>query len=226
MDEQGIRILIADDHNLFREGIINLLESEKDIFIVGQADTGEVLLSKYFELKPDVVLADISMPVMSGIDALKKLIETGESPKFLFLSMYDGDEYIYYCAKAGCMGLVSKKIMKGELIYAIRTVNDGKRYFGMNITEENVREIINNFEKKGVRNGRRNELITPREEQILRLISEGLTSSEIADRLYVSKRTIDTHRTNLIQKLNLKSLPELIKYSINFFMVESQVKHK
>jgi two-component system response regulator NreC len=224
MDEPGIRLLIADDHNLFRQGIINLFESEKDIFIVGEADTGESLLTKYSELKPDVVLADISMPVMSGIDALKKLIEMGESPKFLFLSMYDGDEYIYYCAKAGCMGLVSKKVMKGELLYAVRTVNDGKKYFGMNITEENVKEIIGNFEKKGVRGSSRNELITPREEEILKLISEGLTSNEIADRLYVSKRTIDTHRTHLMQKLNLKSLPELIKYSINFFMVDKSGK--
>jgi two-component system response regulator NreC len=148
----------------------------------------------------------------------------GESPKFLFLSMYDGDEYIYYCAKAGCMGLVSKKVMKGELLYAVRTVNDGKKYFGMNITEENVKEIIGNFEKKGVRGSSRNELITPREEEILKLISEGLTSNEIADRLYVSKRTIDTHRTHLMQKLNLKSLPELIKYSINFFMVDKSGK--
>ncbi|OGU29504.1 MAG: hypothetical protein A2057_14055 [Ignavibacteria bacterium GWA2_35_9] len=220
MNDNGIRILIADDHNLFREGIINLLETEIDVFIVGEADTGESLVIKYFELKPDVVLADISMPVLSGIDALKKLKELGESPKFLFLSMYDGDEYIYYCAKAGCYGLISKKVMKGELLFAIKTVNEGNKYFGMNITEKRVREIINNFDKKVERTGTGNELLTPREEQILRLISEGLTSSEIAERLLVSKRTIDTHRTHLIQKLNLKSLPDLIKYSINFCMVD------
>jgi two-component system response regulator NreC len=220
MDEQKIRLLIADDHNLFREGIINLLDTEKDIFIVGEADTGEALLTKYFDLKPDVVLGDISMPVMSGIDALKKLIEMGESPKFLFLTMYEGDEYIYYCAKAGGRGLLSKTVMKGELLYAIRTVNEGKKYFGMNVTEEKVKELIDNFDKKAESSGTRNELITPREEEILKLISEGLTSSEIAERLYVSKRTIDTHRTHLMQKLNLKSLPELIKYSINFCMVD------
>jgi two-component system response regulator NreC len=220
MDEEKIRLLIADDHNLFREGIINLFETEKDIFVVGEVDTGEVLLTKYFDLKPDVVIADISMPVMSGIDALKKLIELGTSPKFLFLSMYDGDEYIYYCAKAGGMGLVSKTVMKGELLYAIRTVKEGKKYFGMNMTEDKVKELIDNFDKKAERSGTRNELITPREEQILKLISEGLTSSEIAERLYVSKRTIDTHRTHLMQKLNLKSLPELIKYSINFCTVD------
>ena len=211
---------MPDDHNLFREGIKNLLETEKDIFIVGEADTGESLVTKYFELKPDIVLADISMPQLSGINALKKLKEMGQSPKFLFLSMFDEDEYIYSCAKAGCYGLVSKKIMKGELLFAIKTVNEGKRYFGMNITEENIKEIIANFDKKAERTGNGYEFLTPREIQILKLISEGLTSSEIAERLFVGKRTIDSHRTHLIQKLNLKSLPDLIKYSINFCMVD------
>ncbi len=217
MSESMIRLLIADDHNLFREGIKNLLADEKDIFIVGEAETGESLVTKYTELKPDIVLADISMPQLTGIEALEKLKKSGQHPKFLFLSMFDGDEYVYYCAKAGCYGLVSKKIMRGELIFAIKTVNEGKRYFGAKIPEEKLNEIISNFEKKTERTRNGYEL-TPREEQIVRLISEGLTSNEIADRLFVSKRTIDTHRTHLIQKLNLKSLPDLIKYSINFCM--------
>jgi two-component system response regulator NreC len=217
MGKGMIRLLIADDHNLFREGIKNLLGDEKDIFIVGEAETGESLVKKYIELKPDIVLADISMPQLTGIEALEKLKKSGQRPKFLFLTMFDGDEYIYYCAKAGCRGLVSKKIMKGELIFAIKTVNEGKRYFGAKINEEELNEIIDNFEKKTEKRKNGDEL-TPREEQIVRLISEGLTSSEIAERLFVSKRTIDTHRTHLIQKLNLKSLPDLIKYSINFCM--------
>jgi DNA-binding NarL/FixJ family response regulator len=219
MSKDMIRLLIADDHNLFREGIKNLLGDEKDIFIVGEAETGESLVTKYIELKPDIVLADISMPQLTGIEALEKLKKSGEQPKFLFLSMFDGDEYVYYCAKAGCYGLVSKKIMRGELIFAIKTVNEGKRYFGAKIPEEKLNEIINNFEKKTERTRNGYEL-TPREEQIVRLISEGLTSNEIADKLFVSKRTIDTHRTHLIQKLNLKSLPDLIKYSINFCMTD------
>ena len=214
-----IRLLIADDHNLFREGIKNLLSEEKDIFIVGEADTGESLVTKYKDLNPDIVLADISMPHLTGIEALEKLKKSGQNPKFLFLTMFDGDEYIYYCAKAGCYGLVSKKIMKGELIFAIKTVNDGKKYFGANLTEQNLNEIIDSFDKKAERIKNGYEL-TPREEQIVRLISEGLTSSEIAEKLFVSKRTIDTHRTHLIQKLNLKSLPDLIKYSINYCMAD------
>lgn len=215
MSESMIRLLIADDHNLFREGIINLLAAEKEIFIVGEADNGEDLIIKYLELKPDIVLADISMPVLTGIEALKKLKDQGQSPKFLFLSMYCEEENIYSCAKADSCGLISKKITKGELLFAIKTVIEGKRYFGVDVTEEKINEIIDNFDKNAVRKRSRYEL-TRREEQIVRLISEGLTSSEIAEKLLVSKRTIDSHRTHLIQKLNLKSLPDLIKYSINF----------
>ena len=210
-----IRLLIADDHNLFREGIKNLLANEKDIFVVGEADSGESLIKKYIELKPDIVLADISMPPLNGPDALIKLKAMKQSPKFLFLSMFSEDEYIYSCAKAGGYGLISKKINGGELLFAIKTVNEGKRYFGVDKTEENIEEIINDFDKKSKQTRTKHDL-TQREEEILKLISKGLTSSEIAEKLFVSKRTIDSHRTHLIQKLNLKSLPELIKYSIDF----------
>ena len=215
MSKSMIRLFIADDHNLFREGIINLLATEKEIFIVGEVDNGEDLVTKYSELKPDIVLADISMPRLTGIEALRKLKEQGESPKFLFLSMYCEEENIYSCAKVGGRGLISKKITKGELLFAIKTVIEGERYFGADVTEEKINEIIDNFDKNAARKKNRYDL-TPREEQIVRLISEGLTSSEIADKLLVSKRTIDSHRTHLIQKLNLKSLPDLIKYSIDF----------
>lgn len=215
MSEIMIRLLIADDHNLFREGVKNLLSGEKDIFVVGEANNGESLIKKYIDLKPDIVIADISMPPINGPEALIKLKAMGLSPKFLFLSMFCEDEFIYSCAKAGGYGLISKKITRGELLFAIKTVNEGKRYFGVDKTEENIYEIINDFDKKTKETRNKHDL-THREEEILRLISEGLTSSEIAEKLLVSKRTIDSHRTHLIQKLNLKSLPELIKYSIDF----------
>jgi DNA-binding NarL/FixJ family response regulator len=216
MNDSRIRLLVADDHNLFRDGIINLMETEKDIFIVGEAETGEELVNKYFELKPDIILADISMPGMTGIEALKKIRERDNSVKVLFLSMFEGDEYIYYCIKAGSMGLISKKVKKGELLYAIQNVNEGKRYFGVDINEERLKEIIEKFDKSSKTLDTKDDSLTPREIEILKQISEGLTSNEIAEKLYISKRTIDTHRTNLMQKLNLKSLPELIKYAINF----------
>lgn len=224
MDNLKIRVLIADDHTLVRTGIINLMENEKEIFVVGEAETGEDLVRKYFELKPDVVLADIAMPGISGIEALKKIVEKDNLAKVLFLSMYEGDDYIYSCVKAGGMGLISKNVVKGELLYAIQTVNEGKRYFGINMTEDKVNEIIDRYEKRSVKPDAvliptaEGVLLTHREIQILKFISEGLTSNEIAEKLNIGKRTIDSHRTHLIQKLNLKSLPDLIKYAIKYYM--------
>jgi len=220
MDNTRIRILVADDHNLFRSGIINLMNDEKDIFVIGEAGSGEELIKKYSQLKPDIVLADISMPDMNGIEALKKIKEEDKSARFLFLSMHEGDEYIYYCYNAGGMGLISKKVLKGELLFAIRTVSENKKYFGINITEEKLNEILERYDKKNLYPEIINDDLTPREKQILNLISEGFTSNEIAEKLYLSKRTVDTHRTHLMQKLNLKSFPELIKYAINFSFAE------
>lgn len=215
MGNEKIRILVADDHNLFRSGIISILSEEKEIFIIGEAETGEELIDKYFRLKPDIVLADISMPDMTGIEALEKILRDDSSAKFLFLSMHEGDEYIYYCYNAGGMGLISKKVLKGELLFALKVVYENKKYFGVDVTEERLRKISDKY-KKDTRREIKKDGLTPREKQILNLISEGCTSNEIAEKLFLSKRTIDSHRTHLMQKLNLKSFPELIKYAINF----------
>jgi two-component system response regulator NreC len=211
-----IRLLVADDHNLFRSGIINLLSDEKDIFVVGEAASGKELIERYFELKPDIVLADISMPDMDGIEALKKIKEKDPGVKFLFLSMYEGEEYIYYCNSAGGKGLISKKVLKGELLFGLQTVAENGKYFGTEIDEKKLEEISKKYNKKINPDDLTSDSLTPREKKILELIGEGFTSNEIAEKLFLSKRTIDTHRTHLIQKLNLKSLPELIKYAITF----------
>jgi DNA-binding NarL/FixJ family response regulator len=223
MNDSLIRILVADDHNLFRSGIINLMENEKDIFVVGEAENGEELIKKYFELKPDIVIADISMPGINGIDALTEIKKKDNDVKFLFLSMFEGEEYIYSCIKAGGMGLISKKVLKGELLYALKTVSAGNRYFGADVSEEELNKILNKYDRETLKPEfkNKNNLLTERESQILKLISEGLTSNEIAEKLFISKRTIDSHRTNIMQKLNLKSLPELIKYAINFNLTDN-----
>lgn len=218
MINNKIRILVADDHTLFRSGIINLLSNEKDIFVIGEAETGGDLVNKYFSLKPDLVLADISMPDINGIEALKNIKENDPSASFLFLSMHDDEEYISYCYQAGGMGLISKKVLKGELLFAIRTISEGKKYFGAEMTEEKLQKM--SFKEKSENKSDLNRL-TPREKDILKMISEGCTSEEIAEKLFLSKRTIDSHRGHLIQKLNLKSLPELIKYAINFYSDEN-----
>jgi DNA-binding NarL/FixJ family response regulator len=217
MDKKIVHIVIADDHTLFRSGIISLIESEDNIIIAGEADNGSQLLDKYFELKPDLILLDISMPVMTGLEAAKLIRKQDQKVKILFLSMHEGEDYIYHCIKSGGDGLINKNILKSELINAINTLMNENRYFGKNFTDTQIEEIIKRYDSfievpKFIQPIR----LTEKEKEVLLLISEGLTSSEIADRLNIGKRTVDTHRINIMQKLNLNSLPELIKYSIDY----------
>ena len=212
-----IKILVADDHELFRKGIISLLIAENDIEIIGEANTGKDLISKYQKLKPDLVIADISMPELSGIEAVKILSEEDNKIKVLFLSMYGGEDYIYHCIKSGGSGLVNKDVPQNELIHAIKTVSEGKLYFGSDYTEDKIEDLLNNYEKQ-LKTISLNEIeyLTEKEVEILLLVSEGLTSNEIANKLFISKRTVDTHRTHMAQKLGLKSFPQLLKYAISY----------
>ena len=212
-----IKILIADDHELFRKGIISLLIGEEDIKIIGEANDGKDLIYKYQTLKPDLIIADISMPELSGIEAVKILSEKYSNVQVLFLSMYGGEDYIYHCIKAGGSGLVSKDVPQNELINAIRIVSTGGKYFGEDYSKDRIENFIKNYEKRpktislsGV------EQLTDKEIEIMLLVAEGLTSNEIANKLFISKRTVDTHRTHLLQKLGLKSLPQLLKYAISY----------
>jgi DNA-binding NarL/FixJ family response regulator len=215
--KKPVRILLSDDHSLLRTGVISMLKDEKDILIVGEAEDGEQLIDKYFKLMPDIIISDISMPKMSGIDALAKIKRKDSSAKALFLSMYEGEEYIYSIYKAGGSGLINKNIVKGELLFAIKKVLEGNYYFGANIQAGNLNEIISKYSSKKLFNIEKTKLIlTDREKQVLTLIGEAKTSSVIAIELDLSKRTIDTHRTNIMQKLNLKSLPELIRFAVKY----------
>lgn len=216
-NKQKIRILIGDDHALFRSGITRLLNDDDEIFLVGEAENGKELVAKYFELKPDIVLVDISMPILSGTKAITKIIQKDKEAKALFLSMHDGDEYIYYIIKAGGLGLINKNIMQGELLFAIKQVYYGNFYFGPNFTQKKLDEIIKRFDKKEINKQDNGEsFLSDREKDILILIGKALTSEEIASKLKLSKRTIDTHRIHLMQKLNLENLPKLIRYAVQY----------
>ena len=212
-----IRILLADDHTLFRSGIVSLLESEANFFVVGEVENGDDLLRKYFDIIPDVVLLDISMPGKSGLEAAKEIRLKDPKAKILFLSMHEGNEYIYLCLKAGGMGLINKNITKGELTLAIKKVSEGLKYFKNNLSDEQLKQIYYTYERKS-----RNkpvfikDTLTSREEIVLKLIGKGLMSNEIAKHMNLSKRTVDTYRTSIMQKLNIKNLPELIKYAIRY----------
>ncbi len=212
-----IRVLLADDHTLFRNGIISLLEAEKDIYVVGEVDNGNDLAEKYFEIKPDLVLVDISMPGKSGLEAAKEIRQRDHKAKLLFLSMHEEDEYIYNCLKVGGMGLINKNITKGELVLAIRKVFEGTSYFRNNLNEEQINHIYNKYDRSSYKRPTfLKDSLTAREKNVLKFIGKGLTSNEIAQQLNISKRTVDSFRSSIMQKLNIKNLPELIKYAIGY----------
>jgi DNA-binding NarL/FixJ family response regulator len=211
----NIRILICDDHALLRSGIIGHLENEPGIFVIGEAENGNDLIAKYELLKPDLVIADISMPGLSGTDAVKELKLKYPAIKVLFLSILQGEVYIYYTAKVGGLGLVGKNIVKGELLFAINEVYNGRYYFGPLYDEETIKEILKKYDNQPV--GKKfttNIKLTETEEKILEHISDGLSSFEIAGKLSLSKRTIDDYRVKIMQKYEVKNHISLVKFAI------------
>ncbi len=212
-----INILIADDHKLFRTGLIKMLNGYPDISVCGEAENGEELIKKYFELKPDISLVDISMPVLSGTSAAKKIKSRDKLAKILFLSMFYSEEHIYTCLVSGGSGLVSKNILEDELVLAIRKIYCGERYFGKDFAGEKLTELILKFESVYLNriNVKKPDL-SKRELDVLMLIGEGYTSAEISNKLVIDIRTVETHRTHIMHKLQLQSLSELIKYAVQY----------
>ena len=211
-----IRVLIADDHQLFRQGMVKLLEESKEICVVGEAADGQALIHQYYICKPDIILSDISMPVKSGIEAVKKICESEKGVKALFLSMYSGDEYVYSVLEAGGKGLLNKNAMAGEVINAIRTVVDGEPYF-IGYTEESLLKLRRKYMQASAKSNRASiETLTDKEREVLMLIGDGLSSVQISEKMFISKRTVDSHRSKILDKLNIKSLPELMKAAVEY----------
>lgn len=216
-----IKVLIADDHTLFRTGIIRMLSNYPDISVIDEAENGEILYKKYFDNKPDVILVDISMPVLSGLEAVKKIRIKDEPVKALFLSMYDSPDYVYSCLISGGMGLVNKDILEGELVYAIRCVFSGKKYFGKHFNEEKLQDLLSKYESIYIADSDiQIPNFTKREIEILKLIGNGYSSSIIAEKLFISIRTVDSHRTHIMHKLNFNSASELINFAIQYILKE------
>jgi DNA-binding NarL/FixJ family response regulator len=212
MANSKITVILADDHNLVRNGIAGLLENTPGIYIIGEASNGRELVNKYSECMPDVVITDITMPVFSGIVAAEKIKAKNRKAKILFLSVSDSEEYIYQALKVGALGLINKSVTKGELVLAIETVSHGQKYFGKTYNQARLNEIFQKYnQNKNISKHYKMDL-TSREIDTLRGICEGKQSIEIAEELGVSKRTIDGHRSNLMKKFDVTSTSQLIKY--------------
>lgn len=200
-----IRLAIAEDHQSLIDGISLLLEYEKDITIVGTANNGEALLNIVIKKSPTVVLTDIRMPKLDGIEATKRIKKLRPKIKVLAFSMFDQTEAIQQMLDAGASGYILKNSSLKEVLNAIRSVADGQTYFDPNINT-NILNSKFKTKKKG--------LLTKRQIEILELIALGKTSREIADELFIGVQTVDTHRKNMIRILNLQGKGELMRYAL------------
>lgn len=198
-------IIIADDHKMFRQGIVSLLSEERDIRVIGQASNGEEVLKLFEQTIPDVLLLDIEMPKMDGFDTLRALKKLKLSTKVLVLTMHKSAEFIKNILKAGASGYLQKDAGKETLVNAINQVITTGTYY----SEDTSRLVLESFQKKHL-----NAQISPREKEIIRLLADGLTTKKIATKLFISPHTVETHRQNILLKLGLKNTAELIKYAI------------
>jgi len=205
-----IKIIIADDHRLFREGLVNLLSDSKDIEILAQAENGADVISKAKELNPDVIIMDIGMPVLNGVEATGRLLKEMPAIKVIALSMHSDKQYIKGMLEAGASGYLFKNCAYDELIDAIHTVYAGKKYLGEKITEIMIQDYLGKEESMPESDSE----LTERESEILKLIAEGVSTSEISELLFVSVKTIGTHKQHILEKLNLKTSTDLVKYAI------------
>jgi len=214
-----IRILIADDHRVFREGIKLILENLQDIEVVGEASDGMEVLQQIETSNPDVILLDISMGELGGIETALILKEKYPGTKILVLSMHHESSYIVHMLEAGAAGFLLKDSGSRELINAIRTVAEGGVYYSKQVSAAIVAHLTKQSASKEKKT---NIPLTKREQEVLRLIAEENSNAEIADRLFISIRTVDTHRRNLLEKLGAKNTAGLVKAAIKLGLIHPE----
>lgn len=212
-----IRILIADDHTLLRNGICALLADEQDMMIVGEADDGREAVRLAGQLKPNVVLMDIAMPLLNGLEATRQIKHEHPEINVLVLTMYDHEEYFREMLEAGASGYIIKRAAATELVSAIRSIYNGEAVLSPAITRLLLEDYLSHDARSEA--GDPNAL-SPREREVLQLIAEGKTSREIAEILHLAVKTVQSHRTNLMQKLDLHDRGDLIKYAIQKKIIE------
>ena len=207
-----VKILIADDHDLIHNGIINILRPIKRYRIIGKAVNGEDAIEKATQLNPDVILMDISMPVMNGIEATRIISGSMPGIKILALTQHEENEYVIQILKAGGSGYLLKNSSKKEFADAIESVLAGNKVFSDKISEQLINELLHPSEEE-ITNSNEDIPLTKREIEIIQKIADDMSNQEIADELHISLRTVETHRRNLMQKLNVNTVVALLKYA-------------
>jgi len=208
----SINILLADDHHLVRQGVRVLLEGESDFMVVGEAADATEVVQQSERLRPDVILLDLMMPGIHGLAALRQVAKCAPQINVIILSMYSNEAYVFEALRDGAAGYVLKSSRADELVLAVREVMAGRRYLSPPLTEKVVEAyrqstggvVLDPY-----------DTLTAREREVLYLVSQGMSNAGIADKLFISARTVETHRANLMRKLNLRSHTELIRYALS-----------
>lgn len=218
-DEHGkIRVLLADDHTILRAGLRMMLNAQPDIEVVGEASDGRQAITEAQRLVPEVILMDITMPECNGIEATRQVKRLLPDVRVLVLTMHENEEYLFQVLRAGASGYMLKEAADTELISAIRVVSSGRFYLSPSAQTMMVSDYL-----QRVRTGEERDsygALTEREREILKLVAEGYTNNQIAERLFISPKTVDTHRTHIMDKLNLHSRAELVKYAMRRGLLE------
>jgi len=213
-----IRILLADDHTILRAGLKMMLNAQPDMEVIGEAQDGRQAIQEAQKLQPDIILMDITMPDMNGIEATRQIKKLMPEVKVLMLTMHEHDEYVFQALRAGASGYMLKEAADTELITALHVIQSGQFY--LSPTAQSI--VVGDYLQR-VRTGEEKDsysTLTEREREILKLVAEGYTNNQIAERLVISPKTVDTHRTHIMDKLNLHSRAELVKYAMRRGLLE------
>jgi len=207
-----IRILLADDHTVVRDGLRALVEKQVDMAVIGEAADGRDTIRLAEEQSPDVIIMDIAMPNMNGIEATRRIVASNPQTAVLILSMHQDESYVLRSLKAGARGYLLKDSVRSDVIEAIRAVAQGRSFLTRKVSRILQEDYVREMERRGVEDSY--DLLTDREREILQLVAEGRTNKEVAALLNISPTTVETHRTHILQKLNLHSIPDLILYAV------------
>ncbi len=208
----NVKVFIADDHKMFREGLKSQINNVEDMAVVGEASNGREAVKMVETLKPDVVLLDIAMPLLNGIDAARHILKCLPDIKIIMLSMHADQVYVMEALKAGAGGYLLKEESFEQLIEAIKTVSYGKIYLSKSLEDTMVEDIVRQLRQGET--AKKADLLTDREREVLQLIAEGKTSREMADILDIGVSTVDTHRKNIMDKLSIHTVAGLVRYAI------------
>lgn len=213
------KVLIADDHAIVREGVRMILAKEQDIEVVGEAEDGRQALDLVDQRRPNVVIMDLSMPGMGGIEATKKVKEQHPDVNVLALTMHEDESYVFQLLRAGASGYVLKRAAAHDLVQAVRAAAKGEAFLYPSVARKVVEDYLKRVEAGEERE--RYDGLTEREREVLTLIAQGLSNQRIAEKLYISIKTVQTHRAHVLEKLGLHDRTELVRYAIRKGLIEA-----